>query len=242
MARAAHRGGIDPHRGDDPVSVETRLKPFDREVLFDLAGRSPAEQSAALAEFARQEIAAAQAQNERALGHAVDYETFVDGARSAAFERVAPNGVIVAECDLKADLVQWIWETVQKHSPVLTGAFRASQRLYADGVEVAGPADVPTSADEIVIQSIVPYARKIERGESKQALDGVYEAAAAMASVRYGDQARIRFTFRSPIGGDTALETWAARHSAKAQGAPKQRRQFQADARQPAIVISFGNL
>lgn len=222
------------------MSIETRFKPTDREVLFDLSGLSPAEQSAALAAFARQEIAAARAQNERALGGSLAYETFVDGSRSDRLERVAPNGVIVAEFDLGTDVVQWTWDMVQKHSPVLTGAFRASQRLYADGVEVEGPASVPFGADEIVILSVAPYARKIERRQSDQAPDGVYEAVAALAAARYGAQARIRFSYRAPIGGDTALEQWARRHSATPQAAAKpRRRQYGVDVRQPAIVIAF---
>jgi hypothetical protein len=221
------------------MSLETKLNPFDRDVLFDLSGLSPQEQSAALAEFARQEIAKAVEQNTQAIGHSVEHETFVDGRKNAALESVSPTGTIVAEFDLGTDLVEWIWGQVQKHSPVLTGGFRKSQRLFADGVEVDGPAYIPDGAEEIVITSVAPYARKIERGESKQAPDGVYEAVAAMAATRYGNQARIRFTYREPMGGATELEQWARRHSSREQGAAKRRRQYSKDVRQPAIVITL---
>lgn len=115
------------------MTIETRIMPFERDVLFDLSGLSPEEQSAVLAEFARQEIDAAAAQNKAAIGHSVDYETFIDGAKSNRLESVSPAGTIVAEFDLGTDLVQWVWDEVQKHSPVLTGAFKRSQRLFADG-------------------------------------------------------------------------------------------------------------
>lgn len=233
--------------------ISTKYAPFDRDVLFDLGGLSPEEQSKAFAAFARQEIAIADAQNERALGRAVSYETIVDGRRGAALESVSPNGVIVTNFDLGSDVVQWIWDAVQKHAPVKSGAFRASQRIYADGVEVDGPANVSSDADEIVIASVALYARKIERGLSKQAPDGVYEAIAAMAAQRYGNQAHIRFTYVSPIGGATELERWAEKKvSAMTWVAGrkfKTRRQYTAAERranekarlqrQPAIIVRF---
>lgn len=221
------------------MSIETRIKPFERDVLFDLSGLSPEEQSAVLAEFARQEIDAAAAQNKAAIGHSVDYETFVDGAKSNRLESVSPAGTIVAEFDLGTDLVQWVWDEVQKHSPVLTGAFKRSQRLFADGVELDGPESIPDGVEEIVIVSVAPYARKIERGQSSQVPNGVYEAVAAMAAARYGNQANIRFTYREPMGGATELEQWARVHSAREDGAAKQRRQYAKDIRNPAVVISF---
>ncbi len=197
------------------MSIETRIKPFERDVLFDLSGLSPEEQSAALAEFARQEIDAAAAQNKAAIGHSVDYETFVDGVKSDRFEIVAPNGIIVAEFDLGSDLIQWIVEQILKHAPYLTGRFRKSIRIFADGVEVDSWSDIPEGVEEIVITSVVPYARKIEEGKSTQAPDGVFEAVAAMAAARYGNQANIRFTYREPMGGATELESWARAHSAQ---------------------------
>lgn len=228
------------------MSIETRIKPFERDVLFDLSGLSPDEQSAALAEFARQEIDAASAQNAKAIGHAVDYETFVDGVKSGQFERVSPTGTIVAEFDLGTDLVQWVWDAIQKHSPVLTGAFKRSQRLFADGVEIDGPEDIQAGVEEIIITSVAPYARKIEGDsktgrapESRQAPNGVFEAVAAMAAARYGNQAQIRFTYREPMGGATELEKWAQGHSSREEGSAKQRRQYAKDVRQPAVVISF---
>lgn len=228
------------------MAVVTKFKPIERDVLFDLAGLSAEEQSAALAEFARQELAAAEAQNERALGHTVTYDTFVDGAKSANLNAVKPNGVIVGDFDLGTDLVAWIYEQLVKHSPVGSapkdkhpGLYRKSHAIYVDGKEIDGPEDVSVDAEEIVITNVVPYARKIEGGLSKQSPDGVYQAVAAMAAARYGNQARIRFTYRSPIGGATQLDTWASARASRENGSARQRRQYQKNVRQPAITISF---
>lgn len=217
--------------------ISTKFAPFDRDILFDLGGMSPEEQSKAFAAFARQEIAIADAQNERALGRAVSYETIVDGRRGASLESVSPNGVIVANFDLGSNVVEWIWAMLMQRSPVRSGSFKKWMLVYADGAEVDDPENIPPDAQEIVILSAVPYARKIEGGSSKQAPEGVFEALAAMAAQRYGNQARIRFSYRSPIGGGTPLAKWAAGNAAKA--GRKHRQQFAKNTRQPAIIIQF---
>ena len=90
------------------------------------------------------------------------------------------------------------------NSPYLTGAYAASHKLYADGVET--DAQNPKPAERYVFLSTLPYARKIEGirkggekkpGQSKQAPDGVYEGVAALARARFGNLAWIRFTFDS---------------------------------------------
>jgi hypothetical protein len=219
------------------ISATLRFKPMDREFIADLIGLSPKEQSAELAMFARVEIDKASDQNERVLGRRVSHEVFVDGSRGGNLERVKPDGVIVANFDLGTDIVEWIWSRIVENSPVLTGAFKRSHRLYADGVEVGSPADIPADVVEIVVTSLAPYARKLERGLSRQALDGIYEAVAAVAQKRYGRLAGIRFTYRSPISGASALERWARANASNETGSARQRRKYQKNIRQPAIMI-----
>jgi hypothetical protein len=76
---------------------------------------------------------------------------------------------------------------------VLTGRYRASHTLFADGEEVAIGDTVPP-ASEYVFMSPLPYARKLER------LDGIYELVAAQARARFGNIARIDFSYRTAIG------------------------------------------
>jgi len=52
-----------------------------------------------------------------------------------------------------------------------------------------------------VFLNIQPYARKIERGQSSQAPDGVYQAVATLAQRRFGNVAKITFSYRTAIGG-----------------------------------------
>lgn len=220
------------------MAVSVRMEAFDRDTLVSLAeGLAPAERSALLAQEARAAIAEAQAQNDRALGRDVARDVIVDGSLGKPVETVRPDGVIVASWDLGSDVVTWIVEQVVKHAPVLTGAFRDSIRIYADNVEVSGAAAAELSAGrEVIVTSDVPYARKIERGQSRQAPEGVFEAVAAMARRRYGNQAQIKFTYRAPIGSGSALDIWAGKKTAGFSGR-KRRAQMQKAMRQPAILI-----
>lgn len=221
------------------MPITTRFDPIGKDVFFGLdSDLTPEGQATLLAAFAADAIAEADAQNKAALGRAVPRQTYVDGSAAQSLSSVRATSIIVAEFELATDVVQYVWDEVQKHSPVSGGTFKASQKIYADGQEVDSPeAAVAANPDEIVIVSDVPYARKIERGQSSQAPDGVYQVVAVMAAARYGNSAKIRFSFRAPISG--ALDAWAQKHSAKEQGAIKQRRQYQKDIRQPAIIISF---
>jgi hypothetical protein len=182
-----------------PVSARITSTGKDISVLLDEA-LSPKAQSAALAGFAREKLHEAEEQNRRALGRVPDHETVVDGRREAPLETVKPDGVIVFEFELLTDLFVWIADQLEKHSPRKSGAYAASHTFFADGAE-ANPANPPPASDEWAFVSTVPYARKIERGRSRQAPDGVYEVVAALAQRRFGNQAKIDFTYRS-LGGE----------------------------------------
>lgn len=106
-----------------------------------------------------------------------------------------PDGVIQYEFELLGDLFVWIADQLQKHSPVLTGRFQKSFTFFADGNEIDVGGVIPHDAREFVFVSSAPYARKIERW------DGVFESVAVLARQRFGNQASIGFSFRSPIGG-----------------------------------------
>ncbi len=192
-----------------------RLTGFSRELSVAVDRLlSPAARSRQIADVARRALAEAQAVNRTVLGYEPEHDSFVDGRRSEALDSVDPDhGVIVFAFELQLEMFAEIGRLLVLHSPVLTGEYQDSHRLYADGVEVSG-FDPKSGADEWVFASTVPYARKIERGQSDQAPDGVYEAVAALASKRYGNLATIRFSYRNVIG--------AARED-----------------RQPAIVVSL---
>lgn len=187
------------------------------------AALSPKEQSRAIADIARETLKDAEQKNRRALGRTPEHSTIVDGRKEAALESVKPDGVIVFEFQIVTDALAWIAEQLEKHSPRRTGAFAASHVLFADGKE-ADPKTAPM-AEEYVFMSLLPYARPLEHGHSRQAPNGVYEVVSALADRRFHNQARVRFTYRTPQGFSVGSLTGKAR------------RQAQKDARQPAIVV-----
>lgn len=177
---------------------------FDFEVLI-AEEFSPAARSARLGAFAREQLAAAEEVNRKALGYVPPHTTLVDGAAGVSEDQVRPDGVIVYSFELLGEIFTWISEQLRTFAPVRTGVFRDSFQFFADGVLV-DPAGAVPPAREYVFLSPLPYARKIEGGGgrppiSRQAPHGVFEAVAALAGKRFGNQALIRFSFRAPLGG-----------------------------------------
>lgn len=227
------------------MAIVTKVEPLERDVSVLLPeDLSDAAKSEALAGFARDQLADAEAVNAAALGAAPPYETIVDGRQGAEPEDVKPDGIIVFEFALVADLLRWIMAQLIAHSPVLHGRYRNAHLLFADGVEVRAN-EAPPEAHDYVFLNARAYARKIERGASRQAPSGVYEAVAAMAQRRFGNVARVSFGYQSPLGAPQAedggdLQIWAEgrapKHVARL-GRRAGRRQTLKDLRNPAIFV-----
>jgi len=221
------------------MSVRIRFEPVELRRIVDVSGLSPEKAGELIGAAAREIIGQAKADNERLIGRSVDMETFVDGTPSERFENVRPNGRIVATFDTGLTAVEWIYHQIVANSPVLTGAFQRSHVIFADDREIAAPGEA-IGAEEVVITTGAPYARKIERGQSPKAPKGVYEAVAALAAQRFGNMARIRYTMRIPTGPAAAqLEKWAAGNAQRRSSEARRRGQMAKNMRQPAIVISF---
>lgn len=187
------------------------VKPIrrDLEILIDRR-LSPRARSEAFAKFARARLAEGKAINERVLKRVPPYKTFVDGVEGATEQRVKPdNGRIVYVFELQSDVLPQILLLLQKYSPVRHGLYAKSHELFADGVQVANPNN-PPPAREYVFMNMTAYSRKIEGTEhsggkrppqSSQAPSGVYNVVAAEMDGRYHNVARIRFSYRTAIGG-----------------------------------------
>ncbi len=91
-------------------------------------------------------------------------------------------------------------ETLFDLSPVLTGRYRDSHTLFVNGVAVPNLKNY--TGGEVTISNPVPYARKIEIGAMKMHVPGrVYEHAAKIVRARFGNVAKIGFTYRGLSGG-----------------------------------------
>lgn len=222
------------------MAVGTRVKAFERSALLQLsAALKPEEQGKRFAAFARQQLSAAQAQDARVLGFTPEHETFVDGRAGANEDSVRMPGTILYRFILAEEVLVYISELLVQNSPVRTGRYSASHVLYADSVEVPIGQRAPP-ASEYIFTNAQPYARKIERGLSPQAPEGVFEAVAALAAARYGNVALIKFTYQSPMGGQSALEGWAGKTTLQRHGRRAGDR-YRATwlRRQPAIIVTL---
>jgi len=217
------------------MAVSTRIESIDRDIELILAeDLSPMAVSAAIADAARLAINEAEDINTRALGRTPVKRVYVDGRLGAALETVSPRGTILAEFDLMEDSIRWIGQQLVQHSPVLTGAYARTHFLLVDGVEIDPETPIPATFDEIVFINAQPYARKIERGLSDQAPDGVYEGVAAIAAKRLGAFAKVRFGYRSANFG--GVSQWAG--GTKAKTREKGVKRTDRLTRQPAIIIT----
>lgn len=179
------------------VRIESIAKDID---LFLKEELGPQARSKIIAQFARSELRKGQEQNRRVLGRTPPHETFVDSVPGAIEESVKPDGRIVYQFELISDALSWIDQQLQIHAPEKSGRFKRGFVFFADGTQ-ADP-DSPPPAKVYTFTNREPYTRKIERGLSPQAPDGVFEAIAALARRKYGNIVKVSYTFATISGGE----------------------------------------
>lgn len=187
------------------MASTTRITPIRQLNEVALSG-APEEQARLVAASHRALVAEAERTNAGSGGGTLRSETFVDGRAGAPLESVRPGGSIVTRFDLAGDVLEWIDAMLVLHAPVRSGRFAKSFVCFADGVE-CDPLN-PPQAEVYAFTNVQPYTRKLERGASSMAPDGVFEAVAALAAGRFGNAASIRFAYRSLAEG--AIDKWAA--------------------------------
>lgn len=189
------------------MPVRTRIESIARDVSIIIRDDlSPQAQARAVADFAREQIAAADEANRLVLGRVPPRSVTVNGVAGAALDTVRPGGgVIVAEWELIGDVLRGIGQMLWDRSPFVSGDYRNGHTLFADGRETEVGAELPIAAEYIFLNAM-PYARKIEIGKTKSGRDFVvqvpnriYERTAKDAKRRFGNMATIRFTYRSPF-------------------------------------------
>jgi hypothetical protein len=211
--------------GDLMITAKVDL--IDRDIVLGLSqDLSPAGRSAAIAAFAQDQLAAAEATDAGVLGEVPDHTTFVDGSENDDLKSVRPDGVIVFDFDVLTLIVRWIEQQLVTHSPFRTGRYQRSHRVYVDGSEINTSGRISGSVQEVVFAPLVAYARRIEQGWSKQTPDGVYQVIAALARSKFlASAVSVSFGYRSIAGvEETGPERRARPH------APR-------DLRQPAIIL-----
>jgi hypothetical protein len=140
------------------------------------------------------------------------FQRFVDGHQGATEESVKPDGVIVYRYPRIEQVVQFAMEALFDLSPVLSGEYRSAHEVFVDGKPSASLKGWQ-SGQEVVIANRMPYARKIEVGKMTMRVPGtdlVYQQARRKVMARWGNVARIEFTYRAILGGEQVNQARAA--------------------------------
>lgn len=164
------------------------------------------------------------------------FTRYVDGRKGAREEAVKPNGVIVYEYERLDLVVQFAMETLFDKSPVLLGDYRRAHTIFLNGSPVPNLA-AWKSGDEVAISNYLPYSRKIEMGKMKMRVPGtdhVYRQAEQIVKGRFGNVARIKFTYRAVVSGAHVpyAPAGTANAAASRRGGVEQRSRY------PTLVIT----
>jgi hypothetical protein len=204
-----------------------------------------------IVQFVADEIASIDAVYLRIVGHTVRKLITVDGRVGGALESVRPaGGEIDVEWDVVSDVLIWIGQTLRDRSPVVSGEYRDSHTLFADGDEVS-VGDVIPPASSYTFINTTPYARKIEIGKTESGRDFViqvpnriYERTGQDAQARFGNIAKITTGFEAaPSGSALALDQKSRSFGARGRRvSPRQRpdRVAGSAVTVPAIYIEIG--
>lgn len=229
------------------MALSVRIDPIERKTAVDVRNDIDVQaQKKAIADYVESEIVKAQAKDAQVFGYLPPFTITVDGREGASLDSVNPDGGnIIVEFELVAGVLAWIAQTLLDRSPVLSGAYRKGHMLFADDTLVDAFGTVPM-ADEYVFTNSVPYARKIEVGKTESGRDftiqvpnRIYERTANDARAKFGNQAKISFTFRPVMGG--GIGAWAASPSALRHAARHGRRSHVTQwlTNQPAITVQL---
>lgn len=203
-------------------------------VIFGSSGVASEETRArAFADMTKADIASIDEANARALGDRIRHDLTVDGAPTEDIYAATTSSEIVARWRIGVGAVKFIWDALHSAGPYKTGAYRSSATMYADGASITSP-DEALGAREVLFLPLVPYARKIERGNKGYAPGKVYEAIAAEAKARFSNAATIKFTYAEPDDSRQAASAAIMRGSKRNALAAK-------NARQPAIIVFLGD-
>jgi hypothetical protein len=136
------------------------LEFFDRELRIATADLEPDAINAALAKFARQELAKA-----NAGGASPEYERYVNGRHGAVEETVQAPGPIVYEFINWPLIINAAVEELQKRSPrPRSGRFASSFIVIVGGSVTTDFRSIRLDA-EVIITNFQPYVRKVEGGK-----------------------------------------------------------------------------
>lgn len=190
--------------------------------------------AAAMERAARATFRDAQTRNKAELGFEPPHQWFVDGRASDNLRGVKRGGRIECRFDVAGGLLEKAVDLAiaefMRLAPVGSppedkhpGLYRRSLRMMVNGAqrdasrERSGVVRLKRG-DVVTLTNLLPYARRLERGWSRQAPNGILEKVAMIVRRRYGSLLNVRFSWAAySIGGGAVA---ASRRSRRASQYP----------------------
>lgn len=216
--------------------MPARVSFVERRFSLDLDGFTPAERSANLAAFAKQELA-----SEIASGDAPpSYTRFVDGIRDAPEEAVRPDrGVILYAFAIFPEVARAALEYLRANSPEASGAYRDSHFLLVNGAKIDDPDEIPSDADSFMVSNDQPYARKIEVGHMQMTVPHlIYDHAHSAIQSLYGQVVKVDIAFVELQGGYVLKGRFSRGYRAGARQSLRKDAQAGTAMTYPTLIIS----
>lgn len=160
-----------------------RLQSFAKDIQLATASIAPAAIQAALADFARTELARSIASGEASP----DYIRYVNGVEGAVEDDVVPPGPILYVFSWWKDIIPFALQYLIERSPSASGRYKTSWFVMVDGNIVSDFSSIPIEA-VVTITNDQPYSRKIDVGHMRMSVPaGVVEDARKRVQYYFGN-------------------------------------------------------
>lgn len=169
-----------------------RLETFDRDLKLALADLAPDRINAALARFAREELA----ETIRSGEGSPNYRRYVNRVEGAPETAVRAPGPILYEFVWWAPVILFALAELQKRSPRKSGRFASSFIVIVGGKILTDFSDIPAEG-EVVITNFQPYVRKAEAGLLGVARRRLFDGTKRLLNSRYGEIVKAETAFLS---------------------------------------------
>ena len=180
-----------------------RLRSFAAQIdaAKKLTMQGPARQKE-LSQLSQDSLQEGRAINRAAIGHDIADRTLVNGQPARA-EDIKPGGVVVHLFAVHHAAIDFAYETLARLSPIDSGHYKNSHQMLVNDVPVDPPVEIGMD-DVVTFVNPAAYARRLERGWSDQAPDGIYEVATQIVRRRFGGIVTTAFRYVALSGGEVA--------------------------------------
>ena len=213
-----------------------KFSTFAKDIQLATAGLAPDRIAAELARFAKSER-----DQHIARGEASPvYDTFVNGVKDAREESVTAPGPILYVFAYWQPVINFAMERLKRRGPRLSGAYEDSHTVMVGGQEIAP--NLIGADEEVTLVATVPYARKIEVGHMRMAVErGIYQDVAHDVQRQFGGTTGFSVEYRQVYIPNGYILKGVFRAGFRKHRRTGLKRDTQAGARMsyPALVMSM---